>query len=153
MQLFEALMVGAGSGLGSAVLMTLFEAYFWRKMGIGGVVEWQINLVMVSQILHEQYNPTRRLKAALGMHLLHGAIFGSFLGAVLSPAERLGTADIFAAAVALGLVLWLVVPFTFRKPFEAPIGARFSNVGIGISLASHLVYGAALAAFLAAAGA
>jgi len=145
-----ALADGTVSGFLAAALMTSFEACFWRTMGIGGVVEWQVNLVMVSQLLHEKYNPEKRLREALGMHLVHGALFGALLGGIFSASSKLSASDYILAAVALSLFLWLLVPFLFRKSFEGRTGARFSRAGIGISLASHLVYGLALGVCLTA---
>lgn len=138
---------GAGTGLAAAALMTLFETAFWKKFGLVGVVEWQVNQVMVSSLLRERYEPARRMKEAIAMHLVHGAaigaVFGAWVGLLAVPASYF-----VPAALALSLVLWLLVPFLFRSPFEKVASIRFSRRGLIISLASHIVYGASLGALL-----
>ena len=47
-------LVRAGlAGLAAGVLMTLFEIPFWKKWGLEGVAEWQVNAVMVSVLISE----------------------------------------------------------------------------------------------------
>jgi hypothetical protein len=149
MQVYEALVLGAGAGLVSASLMTLVEAPFWRKIGISGVVEWQVNLVMVSWLLHEQYDPRKRLPDALGMHVLHGAVFGALLGGVLNLLAPLSPFGDVAAAEFMTLILWSMVPLLLWRPFMTATGARFSRIGLLISLIGHLVYGFALGEIIA----
>jgi len=150
MQAYEALAVGALAGLLSASLMTLVEAPFWRKLGISGAVEWQVNLVMVSWLLHEGYDPRKRLQEALAMHVLHGGIFGALLAGILSLLVPLSPYEVIAAAELLSVALWSIVPLLLRRPFEKSAGAGFSPTGLEISLISHLVYGLSLGAILAA---
>jgi hypothetical protein len=148
MQSYEMLAFGAGTGLAAAVLMTLFETTFWRKLGLEGAVEWQVNQVMVSSLLREKYDPGRRLKEAITMHLIHGTLIGSILGTSLGLLAVPGGYFV-PAAVSLSLALWLFVPYLFRGHFETSANVRFSRRGLSISFASHVVYGVSLGALLA----
>src|SRR2546427_2145503 len=42
-------LLAAIAGLGAVILMTLFEFPFWKKWGLEGVAEWQMNSVIVSK--------------------------------------------------------------------------------------------------------
>jgi hypothetical protein len=67
------------AGLVSTGFMVLFELPFWRAFGIKAVLEWQVNQIIVTRLLKEEYNESRRLRPALAMHLLHGTVAGSVL--------------------------------------------------------------------------
>ena len=43
----------AGFGLLSAILMTIVGIPFWRKWGMEGMTDWQVNAVMVSKLLRK----------------------------------------------------------------------------------------------------
>jgi len=150
MQLLEATAAGAGAGFAAAILMTSFEAPFWKRMGIKGVVEWQVNQVLVAIVLGEPYDPTKRLTEALTMHLIHGTVIGVILGTALNVTPSIATAYYLPIGVALSLVLWLIAPFLSRNYFERRAGDDFSAAGLLISFGSHLVFGVALGAVLVA---
>jgi hypothetical protein len=64
------------AGLVATICMTVFEFPFWRRWGMEGVAEWQVNTVMVSVLIRRLM--LRRVVAwmSVAMHLFHGAALG-----------------------------------------------------------------------------
>jgi hypothetical protein len=146
----ENVLLGGGAGFLSAVLMTAFEAPFWSCWGMKGVVEWQVNQILVSRLTGERYDAGRRLREALAMHLLHGTIAGAFLAAFLSAFFLALQPSFWFIGLAFSLLLWSVVPFLFRGPLERMGGIQFTSRGMVVSLLSHVVYGVSLGLMLQA---
>jgi hypothetical protein len=146
--LADSTILGAVTGLLSAALMTAFEFPFWSSRGLSGVVEWQVNQILVSWVLREKYDQGRRLGEALVMHLFHGAVAGAILGAVLASLFLPYRGYFWLAGLLFSLLLWSLVPFVLRKQFERIAGTRFTNSGLAISLLSHIVYGLSLGLML-----
>ena len=70
-------LVGAGlAGLAAGVLMTMFEIPFWKKWGMEGVAEWQVNAVMVSVLIRRFTRRRAGALMAVAMHLFHAAVLG-----------------------------------------------------------------------------
>jgi tellurite resistance protein TehA-like permease len=138
---FEALAEGFGAGLVSTVAMVLFEFPFWRVRGMAGVVEWQVNQILVSKVLREEYSESRRLLPALGMHFLHGMVAGGILAVVLASFLLQFAWYFWAFGILFSFFLWTLVPFALRQEIETAGRIRFTREGILVSLASHLIYG------------
>jgi len=148
--LADSILLGAGAGLLSTVLMITFEAPFWSSWGIYGVVEWQVNQMFVSRLAGEKYDAGRRLREALAMHLLHGTVAGAFLAALLSSFYLTSQPFFWFAGLAFSILLWLAVPFFLRGWIEGMGGIRFASRGLFVSLLSHIVYGISLGLLLQA---
>jgi len=141
--------VGAGVGLLATAVMTLFEGVFWRRRGMEMVAEWRVNAVLSNAIRKRKHDPNQPdLKAAIGMHFVHGLLFG-FAAAII--AELLGLAGplVFAWAIGSSLVVWAIVPYATRGFFEEREGAKFSRASLEVSLLAHLIYGTLLGIGLA----
>jgi hypothetical protein len=143
-------LVGGVAGFLSTVLMTTFEAPFWSSWGMSGVVEWQVNQILVSRLAGERHEASRRLREALAMHLLHGTVAGAVLAAALSSLFLTLQPFFWFAGLAFSLLLWSAVPFFFRGRLERMGGVRFTGRGMAVSLLSHVVYGMSLGLMLQA---
>jgi hypothetical protein len=137
----ETLAEGFGAGLVSTAAMVLFEFPFWRARGMAGVVEWQVNQILVSKVLREDYNESTRLLPAIGMHFLHGMVAGGILAVVLASFLLRFVWYFWAFGIVFSLFLWMIVPFALRQEIETAGRIRFTRYGIIVSLASHLIYG------------
>ncbi len=140
------------AGLGAAILMT--EVPFWRKWGLEGVAEWQINSVIVSRILRrsrrEQQLP---VSWTISGHLFHGTVAGTVFGLFL-PITRLlppSTIVVLLSAVLYSTILWIIFSIMLRAIFETAGNMRISNRGALVALFSHFVYGFFLGLFILAA--
>ena len=139
------ILLGATSGFISALCMTLFEVPFWKKWGIGGVAEWQVNSVMVSMIYfsrdHSSTKKTPRTTFAVAMHLFHGVILGLIFALVETYIIGFGVLSSVATAVAYSMLLWIASPWATRKFFESRGRFQMSTKGLTVSLFSHIIYG------------
>lgn len=131
------------AGLVATIFMTLFELPFWRRWGMEGVAEWQVNAVIVSLLIR---NLTRRRVSGsmvVAMHLFHGAILGivfrllvlDLFGMTLPSVTLLGYAVVYSA------VLWIISPFLTRSIFERSGGFHTTRKGLTVSFVSHNIYG------------
>jgi len=130
------------AGFVAAILMTLFEFPFWRRWGLDGVAEWQMNSVSRAQQLPISW--------AVSGHLFHGTVAGIVFGLFL-PVIRLlltSTIVILLSAVLYSTVLWIIFSIMLRATFEAAGNMRISNRGALIALISHFVYGFFLGLFV-----
>jgi tellurite resistance protein TehA-like permease len=144
----EALAEGLGAGLVSTGVMVLFEFPFWKAGGMAGVVEWQVNQILVSKVLREEYNESTRLLPALGMHFLHGMVARGILAVVLASFLLQFAWYFWAFGILFSFFLWMLVPFALRREFETAGRIRFTRSGILVSLVSHLIYGLILGIIL-----
>lgn len=131
------------SGLVAATFMTLFELPFWRRWGMEGVAEWQVNAVIVSLLIRD---PTRRRvnsSMVVAMHLFHGAILGivSRLLVLGLFGMTLPSITVLGYAVAYSVVLWIISPFLTRSIFERSGGFHMTRKGLTVSFVSHNIYG------------
>ena len=136
-------LLGAGlAGLASGVIMTLFEIPFWKKWGLEGVAEWQVNTVIVSVLIRKFTRRKTGALMAVAMHLFHATILG-ILFLVLLIISR--TPVLFPATVGYGvlysIVLWIISPYLTRRLFETTGGFRMTTKGLTASFLAHVVYG------------
>jgi hypothetical protein len=136
------------AGLLAGVLMILSEFPFWRLLGISGVVEWQVNEIMVARLFNLSYRAGKRLGSAILMHLLHGIALGSIFSILAGLLLPPGFTVLLVAGISYSLALWLVVPFSLRRVFERAGSIRFTLTGMIVALLGHVVYGLALGAVL-----
>ncbi len=132
-------------GLVAAICMTIVELPFWKKWGIEGVAEWQVNSVIVSMLIRKFSNRRVSISVSVGMHLLHGAALGIVFRVLLT---LLGTAipasSILTYAIVYSGVLWIISPFLSRSLFESAGGFRMTKRGLAVSFLAHNVYGFSL---------
>ena len=122
--------------------MTLFEFPFWRRLGVDGVAEWQVNSAIVWLLIRKFTRRKVVTSMSVGMHLFHGAILGLlflvlldlFQATILLPA-------ILVYAVVYSTLLWIVSPFLTRRLFESLGGFRMTRRGLTVSFLAHIVYG------------
>jgi len=130
------------AGLVAAICMTIVEVPFWKKWGIEGVAEWQVNSVIVSMLIRKFSNRRVSISMSVGMHLLHGAALGIVFRVLLA---LLGTAipasSILTYAIVYSGVLWIISPFLSRSLFERAGGFRMTKRGLAVSFLAHGVYG------------
>jgi len=130
------------AGLVAAICMTIVELPFWKKWGIEGVAEWQVNSVIVSMLIRKFSNRRVSISMSVGMHLLHGAALGIVFRALLA---LLGTAipasSILTYSIVYNGVLWIISPFLSRSLFERAGGFRMTKRGLAVSFLTHGVYG------------
>lgn len=152
--IFSELIGAIAAGLSAALLMTSSEFPFWRKWGMAGVGEWQVDSVIYSRILlhrpkliEENGFPWK----TVGTHLLNGIIAGVAFRLLL-PTFYLFVPDarisILYDAIVYSFVLWLIFPTLGRTTFETLGKLQISNRGLLASLISHFVYGIFLGLFL-----
>lgn len=144
----EALAEGFGAGLVSTGAMVLIEYPFWKAHGMAGVVEWQVNQILVSKVLREEYKQRKRLLPALGMHFLHGMVAGGVLSVVLASFLSRFAWYFWVFGILFSFFLWMLVPFALRRELESAGRIRFTRSGMLVSLVSHLIYGLILGMIL-----
>ena len=143
--------LAAIAGFGAAILMTLFELPFWKKWGLEGVAEWQMNSVIVSKTVRRSRRTAEApISQMIGGHLFHGTVAGILFGLFLPFIAPLATSmlAILLAALLYSSVLWAIFSIMLRGRFEAAGGVRISNRGVLVALLSHLVYGFFLGLFV-----
>src|SRR2546428_11155004 len=68
-------LLAAIAGLGAVILMTLFEFPFWKKWGLEGVAEWQMNSVIVSKTARRSRRTAESpISWMIGGHFFHGTV-------------------------------------------------------------------------------
>jgi hypothetical protein len=144
----------AAAGLGAALLMTASEFPFWKKWGMVGVGEWQVDSVIFSKILLRRPTLIKEKgfpKLTVGTHLLNGIIAGVAFRLLLPlfylivPDSRI---SILYDTIVYSFVLWIIFPTLGRTTFESLGQLKISNRGLLVSLLSHFVYGIFLGLFL-----
>ena len=132
-------------GLVSAVLMTLFEFPFWKKWGMEGTADWQVNSVMVSKLLGRPKGPNQpRLSWTIASHLSHGVVAGIafwLLFPVFFTLIPVANVLILFETIVYGIVLWFLFLVLGRRTFESLGGVRITRRGLWGSLLSLIVYG------------
>ena len=128
--------------------MTLFETPFWYRFGMKGVVQWQVNEIMISRLLSKPYIKGKRLPLAISMHLFHGVALGVLFAILLVFASPLMLPPLYLTGLGYSIVLWIFVPFSLRGALQRAGGVRFTTGGMAVSLIAHVVYGLALGEIL-----
>jgi hypothetical protein len=142
--LFLLALLGAClAGLVAAVCMTIFEFPFWRRWGMEGVAEWQVNAVIVSLLVRKSTRGRVSSPMVVTMHLFHGAVLGVVFRALLLGflGPTIPSSTVLSYAIVYTIVLWTVSPFLTRKFFETSGGFRMTRNGLAVSFLSHIVYG------------
>jgi hypothetical protein len=123
--------------------MTIFEFPFWRRWGMEGVAEWQVNAVIVSVLIRKLTQ--RRVVAwmSVAMHWFHGAalgiVFRLLLLGLLVPGVL--SSSVLTYAIVYSVVLWIIAPFLTRKFFERSGGFHMTRKGLAVGFLAHIVYG------------
>ena len=146
MSLLLALLGACFAGLLAAICMTTFELPFWRRWGMEGVAEWQVNAVIVSVLIRKFTQRRVGTSMSVAMHLIHGAALGIVFRLLLL--GLLGTtilsSSVLSYAIVYSIVLWIISPFLTRRFFEHIGGFRMTRKGLAISFLAHNVYGVLL---------
>jgi hypothetical protein len=133
------------AGLAAGLLMTLFEIPFWRKWGLEGVAEWQVNTVMVTVLTRKFTGKRPGVLAAVIMHLGHAIILGTLYQALLALTQ---TPVLFPLTVGYGIVysiiLWTISPYLTRRLFETAGSFQMTTKGLTTSFLAHIIYGVTL---------
>ncbi len=150
--MFQDLFLAAAVGLGSASAMTLTEFPFWKKWGMTGVAEWQMNWVIVSRLRGiSSRNRQPEIPFVIASHLSHGVaasiVFSILLPLSFSvfPAAKL---SIPLDALLYSLLLWVIFSVMLRTTFEVLGRIEISTRGTLVALLSHVVYGVLLGLFV-----
>ncbi len=133
------------AGLVAAICMTLVEIPFWKKRGMGGVAEWQVNSVIV-WVLIRKFTRRRVVSSmSVAMHLFHGAALGILFRVFLDLSQTTILLHlVLVYAIVYSCLLWIVSPFLTRRFFESAGGFRITREGLAVSFLSHIVYGICL---------
>ncbi len=146
MLLLLSLLGACLAGLLAAICMTIFELPFWRRWGMEGVAEWQVNAVIVSVLIRKFTQRRVGNSMSVAMHLIHGAALGIVFRLLLL--GLLGTtilsSSVLSYAIVYSIVLWIISPFLTRRFFEHIGGFRMTRKGLAISFLAHNVYGVLL---------
>jgi hypothetical protein len=130
------------AGLVAAVCMTIVETPFWRKWGMEGVAEWQVNFVIVRVLI--RIFTKRRVSTSMSVasHLFHGVALGVLFLAFLdlSPAPVLGSL-LLLYSIVYSVLLWIVSPYLTRNLFASLGGFRITRRGLAVSFLGHIIYG------------
>jgi hypothetical protein len=153
--IFLELIGAAIAGVAAALFMTLSEFPFWKKWGMMGVGEWQVDSVILSRfllrkktVLEESTNFPWKI---VSTHLINGIIaslgFRLFLPVfyLVIPESRI---SILYDTLVYSFALWVIFPTLGRTTFESLGQIKISNRGLLVSLMSHFVYGLFLGLFL-----
>src|SRR5207249_11893935 len=131
------------AGLLAAVCMTIFELPFWRRRGMEGVAEWQVNAVIVSLLIRRFTQRRVGTSMSVAMHLIHGAalgiIFRLLLIALLE--TTILSSSVLSHAIMYTIGLWIISPFLTRRFFEHIGGFQMTRKGLAVSFLAHNVYG------------
>jgi hypothetical protein len=139
------LLAACFAGLLAAICMTLVEIPFWKKWGMEGVAEWQVNSVIVWVLIRKFTRRRVGSSMSVAMHLFHGAALGTLFLVLLDYSRTTILLPlVLVYAVVYSGLLWMVSPFLTRKLFEAAGGFRIARKGLAVSLLAHLVYGSFL---------
>ena len=143
MLLLLALLGACFAGLLAAICMTTFELPFWRRWGIEGVAEWQVNAVIVSVLIRKFTQRRVGTSMSVAMHLIHGAALGVVFRLLLIAllGSTILSSSIIVDAVVYSIVLWIISPFLTRRFFEHIGGFQMTRKGLAASFFAHNVYG------------
>jgi len=143
MSLLLALLGACFTGLLATIGMTIFELPFWRRWGMEGIAEWQVNAVIVSVLIRKFTQRRVVAPMSVAMHLFHGASLGVVFRLLLL--GLFGTAilssSVLSYAIVYSIVLWIISPFLTRRFFERSGGFRMTRKGLAVSFLAHNVYG------------
>src|SRR6266566_9850093 len=107
MSLLLALLGACFAGLLAAICMTIFELPFWRRWGMEGVAEWQVNAVVVSVLIRKFTQRRVVASMSVAMHLFHGVALGVLFRLLLL--ALLGTAILSSPVISYAIVYSVVL--------------------------------------------
>lgn len=139
------LIAGLLAGAAATACMMGWELSFYRRFGLEGCLDWEINQHMISRWNGKE--PAANLIPGL---VVHGAI-GSAAGVCFAALAR-GASDVVlvAGAVGLGVALWLLLlPLRRLATGAGLLDGRLGDLPALISLAGHLIYGCVLGLVIA----
>ncbi|MDH2901757.1 MAG: hypothetical protein PXY39_12385 [archaeon] len=144
MTLLLDLFLAAISGFFAAVIMTLVEYPFWKRWGMQGVAEWQVNWVMISS-LNKKWKAIRNpiLSWTIASHLSHGVLAGIAFRLLLPYFFEIpfGRVSLILDAVVFGVALWFLFTFLGRRMYESTGKIKITSLGLLGALLSDTVYG------------
>src|SRR6266852_4077864 len=121
------------TGLVAAICMTLVEIPFWKKRGMGGVAEWQVNSVIVWVLIRKFTRRKVVSSMSVAMHLLHGAALGILFLVLLDLSQTtILSVPVLAYAIVYSSLLWIVSPFLTRGIFESAGSFRITRKGLAV---------------------
>lgn len=128
----------------SSVIMTLCEFYFWKKWGMEGTADWQVNSVVVSKFIGKIKEPKKTgLWWIITSQLSHGVAAGVvfwLLFQFFKPVPFTSSMIIFVT-VAYSIGLWFLFLVLGRRSFESLGRIRITGQGLMRSLLSLAIYG------------
>jgi hypothetical protein len=130
------------AGLVAAICMTLVEIPFWKKWGMEGVAEWQVNSVIVWVLIRKFTRRRVVTSMSVAMHLFHGAVLGFLFFVILDLSQTsILLPSILVYAIVYSILLWIVSPYLTRKFFASLGGFRITREGLTVSFLGHVIYG------------
>jgi len=143
MLLLLSLLAACFAGLLAAVCMTILELPFWRRWGMEGVAEWQVNAVIVSMLIRKFTERRVGTPMSVAMHLIHGAALGIVFRLLLLglPGTTILSSSVLSYAIVYSIVLWSISPFLTRRFFEHIGGFQMTRKGLAVSFLAHNIYG------------
>ena len=143
MSLLLALLGACFAGLLAAICMTIFELPFWRRWGMEGVAEWQVNAVIVSMLIRKFTERRVGTPMSVAMHLIHGAALGIVFRLLLLglPGTTILSSSVLSYSIVYSIVLWSISPFLTRRFFEHIGGFQMTRKGLAVSFLAHNIYG------------
>ena len=143
MSLLLALLGACFTGLLATIGMTIFELPFWRRWGMEGIAEWQVNAVIVSVLIRKFTQRRVVAPMSVAMHLFHGASLGVVFRLLLIGifGTTILSSSVLSYATVYSIVLWLISPFLTRRFFEHIGGFQMTRKGLAVSFLAHNVYG------------
>lgn len=142
MSTLVGLLAASLAGLTAAICMTLFEIPFWRKRGMEGVAEWQINSVIVWVLIRKFTRRRVVTSMSVAMHLFHGAVLGSIFLVLLDLLQTVAALPmVLVYALVYTVLLWIISPYLTRNFFASLGGFRLTRQGLTVCFLGHIIYG------------
>jgi len=130
------------AGLVAAICMTLVEIPFWRKWGMEGVAEWQVNSAIVWVMIRKFTRRRVVTSMSVAMHLFHGAVLGLLFLVLLDLSQTESVLPmVLVYALVYTVLLWIVSPYLTRNLFASVGGFRITRQGLTVSFLGHIIYG------------
>ena len=144
------LLDASGIGLLGAIIMTLVGIPFWRKWGMEGMTDWQVNAIMVSKLLRKSKttNQLSWIIASLFSHGIAAAIALRLLLPIFFWSIPISKMSILLDSVVYSLILWAIFLVLGRGTYESAGGIRITNRGLLSSLLCLIIYGIILGTLL-----
>jgi len=138
-------LLGLLAGLAATGCMTLWEVLLFRKYGLPGCLDWDINQHFLSRLNRRE--PQANLRLGLVVHGIVGVAVGIGFSWLVPPRS---TCALTLTGELVGVALWLLL-LPLRKVFTG-LGPRDGPLGIVPVLASllgHLAFGLIMGAVVA----